>query len=94
MHFPEESTKGIQNDGFLFPFSEDSIKGIQNSEFRFPFLRQKQNRKLNLPAGSLVPRLSPHTNGAWKRGYPPGVSSRTWLVTFDLKIFIHWLVIT
>ena len=55
----EENTKGIENNGFLFPF------------FFFP---QKQNRKLDLPApqGSLVPMLSLHTNGAWEWGYPNG----------------------
>ena len=37
--------------------------------------------------GSLVSKLSPHANAAWEWGYPPGVSSCTWLVIFDLKIF-------
>ena len=85
--------KANKTNSVLFPFSEESTKRIQNDGFLFPFFTQKQNRKLDClhPPGSLSPRLFLHANGAWERGYPPGVSNCTWLVTFDRPMYAYWL---
>ena len=90
--FSEGNNKGIQNNALLFPFSEESIKRIQNDEFLFPFLWHKQNRKLNFclhPPGNLIPRLSPHANGAWKipRGGEGGLRD---LVTCRARCHVTW----
>ena len=82
----------------LFPFWRKHKKkfGMMDSFFLFSHKSKTGNWICLHPPGSLIPRLSPHTNRPRNKTtlqeYPVALA----VVTFDLKIFhvyIHWLVV-